>query len=54
MENKEVLIDRQEFKERNYAHAYASFGTRAIAFIIDMVIVGALNKIIIGILGLNP
>lgn len=54
MENREVLINNEEFKERNYAHAYASFGTRAIAFIIDMMVVGGLNKIITGIIGLDP
>ena len=54
MENREILTNSQEFKERNYAHAYAPFGTRAIAFIIDMAIVSALNKIISGLIGFDP
>lgn len=49
MENKEYLgnVDqREEFIEIDYKHAYASFGLRALAFIVDMLIVGAINNII--------
>lgn len=51
MENKEVLNNK--FLERDYAHAYASFGLRAFAFIVDMLVIGALNKIIINVLGID-
>lgn len=51
MENKEVLNNK--FLERDYAHAYASFGLRAFAFIVDMLVIGALNKILINIVGDN-
>lgn len=51
MENKEVLNNK--FLERDYAHAYASFGLRAFAFIVDMLVIGALNKILINIVGGN-
>ena len=49
MENKEVLNNK--FLERDYAHAYASFGLRAFAFIVDMLVIGAINKILINVLG---
>ena len=52
MENKEVL-NNNKFLERDYAHAYASFGLRAFAFIVDMLVIGALNKILINIVGDN-
>lgn len=51
MENKEVLNNK--YLERDYAHAYASFGLRAFAFIVDMLVIGALNKILINIVGDN-
>lgn len=51
MENKEVLNNK--FIERDYAHAYASFGLRAFAFIVDMLVIGAINKILINIVGTN-
>ena len=51
MENKEVLNNK--FLERDYAHAYASFGLRAFAFIVDMLVIGAINKILINIVGDN-
>lgn len=51
MENKEVLNNK--FLERDYAHAYASFGLRAFAFIVDMLVIGAINKILINIVGTN-
>lgn len=51
MENKEVLNNK--FLERDYAHAYASFGLRAFAFIVDMLVIGAINKIIINVLGID-
>ena len=54
MENREVIVNSQDFKERNYTHAYASFGIRAIAFIIDMIVVGAIKKIITGLIGIDP
>ena len=50
MENKEVL-NNNKFLERDYAHAYASFGLRAFAFIVDMLVIGAINKILINVLG---
>lgn len=51
MENKEVLNNK--FLERDYAHAYASFGLRAFAFIVDMLVIGAINKILINVLGID-
>ena len=51
MENKEVLNNK--FAERDYAHAYASFGLRAFAFIVDMLVIGAINKILINVLGID-
>lgn len=51
MENKEVLNNK--FLERDYAHAYASFGLRAFAFIVDMLVIGAIYKILINVLGIN-
>ena len=51
MENKEVLNNK--FLERDYAHAYASFGLRAFAFIVDMLVIGAIYKIIINVLGID-
>ena len=54
MENREAIQEKKVFKERDYAHAYASFGQRALAFIIDMLVVGALTNIIRGILNLDP
>lgn len=51
MENKEVLNNK--FLERDYAHAYASFGLRAFAFIVDMLVIGAINKIFINVLGID-
>lgn len=51
MENKEVLNNK--FLERDYAHAYASFGLRAFAFIVDMLVIGAINKILIIVLGID-
>lgn len=51
MENKEVLNNK--YLERDYAHAYASFGLRAFAFIVDMLVIGAINKILINIVGTN-
>ena len=52
MENKEVL-NNNKFLERDYAHAYASFGLRAFAFIVDMLVIGAINKILINVLGID-
>ena len=52
MENKEVL-NNNKFLERDYAHAYASFGLRAFAFIVDMLVIGAINKILIIVLGID-
>ena len=52
MENKEVLNNK--FIERDYAHAYASFGLRAFAFIVDMLVIGAIYKILINVLGTDP
>lgn len=51
MENKEVLNNK--FLERDYAHAYASFGLRAFAFIVDMLVIGAIKKILINVLGID-
>lgn len=51
MENKEILNNK--FLERDYAHAYASFGLRAFAFIVDMLVIGAINKILINVLGID-
>lgn len=51
MENKEVLNNK--FIERDYAHAYASFGLRAFAFIVDMLVIGAIYKILINVLGID-
>lgn len=51
MENKEVLNNK--FLERDYAHAYASFGLRAFAFIVDMLVIGAIYKILINVLGID-
>lgn len=51
MENKEVLNNK--FLERDYAYAYASFGLRAFAFIVDMLVIGAINKILINVLGID-
>lgn len=51
MENKEVLNNK--FLERDYAHAYASFGLRAFAFIVDMLVIGAINKILTNVLGID-
>lgn len=51
MENKEVLNNK--YLERDYAHAYASFGLRAFAFIVDMLVIGAINKILINVLGID-
>lgn len=51
MENKEVLNNK--FLERDYAHAYASFGLRAFAFIVDMLVIGAINKVLINVLGID-
>lgn len=51
MENKEVLNNK--FLERDYAHAYASFGLRAFSFIVDMLVIGAINKILINVLGID-
>lgn len=51
MENKEVLNNK--FLERDYAHAYASFCLRAFAFIVDMLVIGAINKILINVLGID-
>ena len=51
MENKEVLNNK--FLERDYAHAYASFGLRVFAFIVDMLVIGAINKILINVLGID-
>lgn len=52
MENKEVL-NNNKFLERDYAHAYASFGLRAFAFIVDMLVIGAIYKILINVLGID-
>lgn len=51
MENKEVLNNK--FLERDYAHVYASFGLRDFAFIVDMLVIGAINKILINVLGID-
>ena len=51
MENREYIENINEnltFVEKDYKHAYASFGLRALAFIIDMLIAGAINNIIMG------
>lgn len=52
MENKEVL-NNNKFLERDYAHAYASFGLRSFAFIVDMLVIGAIYKILINVLGID-
>lgn len=57
MENREYLDNINntgEFVERDYKHAYASFGLRAFAFIIDMIVVGAINNIIRGFNLIDP
>lgn len=57
MENREYIDNinnTEEFVERDYKHAYASFGLRAFAFIIDMVVVGAINNIIRGFNLIDP
>ena len=46
MENRKQVINTKNFKERDYKHAYASYGIRVLAFIIDMAVVGAINTII--------
>lgn len=57
MENREYLDNINntgEFVERDYKHAYASFGLRAFAFIIDMIVVSAINNIIRGFNLIDP
>src|SRR5574344_1051376 len=57
MENRNYIenIDQREiYKEKDYKHAYASFGLRALAFIIDMIIVGAISNIIKSFNLVNP
>lgn len=57
MENREYIENINqtgEFVERDYKHAYASFGLRAFAFIIDMLVVGAINNIIRGFNLIDP
>lgn len=57
MENREYIENinnTEEFVERDYKHAYASFGLRAFAFIIDMLVVGAINNIIRGFNLIDP
>ena len=53
MENREILANSKEFKERDYAHAYASFGLRAFAFIVDMLVIGAIYRMISAFLNLD-
>ena len=48
MENRNYIEDidqREIYTEKDYKHAYASFGLRALAFIIDMIIVGAISNL---------
>ena len=57
MENRNYLDDidrREEYRERDYKHAYASFGLRSFAFIVDMIIVGAITNIIVGLKLVSP
>ena len=53
MENREILANSKEFKERDYAHAYASFGLRVFAFIVDMLVIGAIYRMISAFLNLD-
>ena len=57
MENREYvenLNSTEEFVERDYKHAYASFGLRAFAFIIDMIIASAIANIILAFKLVSP
>lgn len=57
MENRNYIEDidqREIYTEKDYKHAYASFGLRALAFIIDMIIVGAISNIIRGFNLVSP
>ena len=53
MENREILANSKEFKERGYAHAYASFGLRVFAFIVDMLVIEAIYRMISAFLNLD-
>ena len=57
MENRNYIKKKKQreiYTEKDYKHAYASFGLRALAFIIDMIIVGAISNIIRGFNLVSP